>query len=111
MWVMAVVGVAPCQCLWPGGHQTTSPARISTTLSPSHWVQPAPEVTIKVCPSGCVCQAVRAPGSNVTLAQDMRDGSGALLSGSMRTLPVKYSDGPFCEGCDPARLRIMSVLL
>jgi hypothetical protein len=21
-----------------------------------------------VCPSGCVCQAVRAPGSNVTLA-------------------------------------------
>jgi hypothetical protein len=25
-------------------------------------------VTINVCPKGCVCQAVRAPGSNVTLA-------------------------------------------
>jgi hypothetical protein len=27
-----------------------------------------PKVTIKVCPRGYVCQAVRAPGSNVTLA-------------------------------------------
>src|SRR5215475_4666889 len=29
--------------------------------------QPQPDVMIKVWPSGCVCQAVRAPGSNVTL--------------------------------------------
>jgi hypothetical protein len=32
---MTVAAVAPCQCLWPGGHQTTSPARISTFASPS----------------------------------------------------------------------------
>ena len=25
MWVMAVVGAAPCQCFSPGGNQTTSP--------------------------------------------------------------------------------------
>ncbi|CAH1662990.1 hypothetical protein CHELA40_12330 [Chelatococcus asaccharovorans] len=27
---------------------------------------PQPDTTISVCPSGCVCQAVRAPGSKVT---------------------------------------------
>ena len=53
MCVMAVAGVAPCQCLTPGGHQTTSPARIhdrSPLLGPAHaggddqgW-------------PGCVCQ-------------------------------------------------------
>src|SRR5579884_2771008 len=45
---IAVVGVAPCQCLWFGGHQITSPARISTMDSPSHWVHPAPWVTMRV---------------------------------------------------------------
>ena len=29
---MAVVGEAPCQCLISGGHHTTSPALISSTL-------------------------------------------------------------------------------
>ena len=29
--VMALLGEAPCQCLTPGGHQTTSPALISCT--------------------------------------------------------------------------------
>jgi len=48
MWVIAVVGVAPCQCFTPGGHQTTSPARISSTSSSEHWVQPTPDVTIRV---------------------------------------------------------------
>jgi len=38
---------------------------------------PQPAVTISVCPRGCVCQAVRAPGSNVTLALATREGSGA----------------------------------
>ena len=48
MWVIDVVGVAPCQCLWFGGHQMTSPARISTICSPAHCVHPHPAVTINV---------------------------------------------------------------
>jgi hypothetical protein len=35
MWLMAVVGLAPCQCFSPGGNQTTSPARISSMGPPS----------------------------------------------------------------------------
>src|ERR1700738_3419723 len=112
MCVMAVVGVAPCQCLWPGGHQITSPARISTMGSPSHCVQPQPDVTIKVCPSGWVCHALRAPGSKVTLAQDTRDSAGGAFNGSIRTLPVNHSAGPLIEGCDPGRLSsILSALI
>src|SRR5207253_6708918 len=52
MWVIAVVGVAPCQCLCFGGHQITSPGRISTIGPPSHWVHPQPAATINVWPSG-----------------------------------------------------------
>ena len=104
MCVMAVVGVAPCQCFWPGGHHRTSPVRISTIGSPSHCVQPQPDVMISVCPSGWLCQALRAPGSNVTLAHETRAGAGGALRGSMRTVPVKYSAGPFCEGCEPGFL-------
>src|SRR5439155_26581718 len=110
MCVIAVVGEAPCQCLWPGGHQITSPARISTIASPSHWVQPQPKVTIKVWPSGCVCQFERAPGSNVTLAHGWRAGAGGELSGSMRTVPVNQSAGPFKDACDPARFSSMGIL-
>src|SRR5207237_3932028 len=58
MCVMAVAGVAPCQCFSLGGHQTTSPARISCFGPPSLCTQPQPDVTISVCPSGCVCHAV-----------------------------------------------------
>src|SRR5579864_5385703 len=109
--VMAVVGVAPCQCFWPGGIQTTSPGRISSTGPPQRCARPQPAVTIKVCPSGCVCHAVRAPGSNVTLAPNARAGAGGLKSGSIRTVPVKYSAGPLPDGCKPHRLiSIESVL-
>src|SRR5207302_5778530 len=58
-------------------------------------------------PSGWVCQAVRAPGSNVTLAPSARAGAIAWNRGSMRTVPVKYSDGPLPEGCEP--LLLMSI--
>src|SRR5215467_1333151 len=61
-------------------------------------------MTIKVWPSGCVCQAVRAPGSNVTLTLLTRAGSGAWNSGSWRTTPVKYSAGALRDGCEPLRL-------
>jgi hypothetical protein len=50
---------------------------------------------------GAVCQAVRAPGSNVTLVPLTRAGSGALNSGSMRTVPVNHFAGPLPEGCVP----------
>src|SRR5271166_3925699 len=63
---MAVIGVAPCQCFSPGENQTTSPGRISSTGPPSRWAQPQPEVTSRVCPSGCVCHAVRAQTLLVT---------------------------------------------
>ena len=77
MCVIAVVGAAPCQCFSPGGNQTTSPGLISSMGPPDRCTRPAPAVTIKVWPSGCVCQAVRAPGSKVTLAPTARAGAPA----------------------------------
>src|SRR5712671_169648 len=108
MCVIAVVAVAPCQCFSPGGNQTTSPGRISSTASPSRCAQPQPAVTIKVWPRGCVCHAVRAPGSNVTLAPETRPGLGASNSGSIRTVPVNQSAGPLPEGLEP--LLVMSIV-
>src|SRR5579885_3682342 len=105
--VMAVVAVAPCQCFSPGENQITSPGRISSIGPPQRCARPQPAVTINVWPSGWLCQAVRAPGSNVTLAPRTRAGSGASNRGSMRTAPVKYSAGPFPEGCEP--LLLMSI--
>src|SRR5438876_7361539 len=99
--VIAVVGVAPCQCFSLGANQTTSPGRISSVGPYQRCAQPRPDVTINVCPSGCVCQAVRAPGSNVTLAQATRAGSGAWNNGSMRTVPVNQSAVPSPELCEP----------
>src|SRR5437016_267103 len=111
MCVIATVVVAPCQCFTFGGHHTTSPARISSTF-PSHvWVQPHPHVTTSDCPNGCVCQAVRAPGSNVTRAQLNRAGAGAFIRGSMRTRPVNQSSGPATEAWDPLRLISIPMLL
>jgi hypothetical protein len=94
MCVMAVVAVAPCQCFSPGGNQITSPGRMCSIGPPQRCTRPQPAVTIRVWPSGWVCHAVRAPGSNVTLAPRARAGSGASNRGSIRTLPVKYSAGP-----------------
>ena len=54
-------------------------------------------------------QAVRAPGSKVTSAPETRDSSAAANSGSMRTVPVNHSAGPFTEACEP--LRLISIFL
>src|SRR6185437_1174093 len=108
IWLIAVVAVAPCQCFSPGGQTTTSPARISRLGPSSHFTQPQPAVTISLWPSGWVCQAVRAPGSNVTSAPETREGSIAGNSGSIRTLPVNHSAGPLAEGCEP--LCLISIL-
>src|SRR5881392_2048858 len=99
--VIAVVGVAPCQCFSPGANQTTSPGRISSIGPPSRCAHPSPDVTINVWPNGCICQAVRAPGSNVTLAPRTRAGSGASNSGSILTVPVNQSADPFVELWEP----------
>jgi hypothetical protein len=104
MCVMAVVGAAPCQCFSPGGNQTISPGRIPSTVPPSRCARPQPAVTIKAWPNGCVCHAVRAPGSNVTVAADARAGGVASNSGSMRTVPVNQSSGPFLDSCEPTFL-------
>src|SRR6266478_4858539 len=101
MCVMAVAGAAPCQCFSLGANEITSPGRISSTGPPSRCARPQPAVTIRVCPSGCVCHAVRAPGSNVTLAPDARAGACAWNNGSMRTVPVNQSAGPLLDGCEP----------
>src|SRR5881398_1000998 len=109
MWVMAVVAVAPCQCFSFGGIHTTSPGRIDSTGPPQRCTKPLPAVTIRVWPNGWVCHAVRAPGSNVTLAPTALAGFLAWNKGSTRTAPVKYSADPFVEGCEP--LRLISILL
>src|SRR5579863_209705 len=100
MWVMAVVGAAPCQCFSPGGIQTTSPGRISWMGLPQSWMRPQPAVTTRFWPRGWVCQAVLAAGSKVTLLPRMRAGAGGLTNGSIRTVPVNHSAGPFAEGCE-----------
>src|SRR5260370_35501762 len=48
MCVIAVLEVAPCQCFSPGGHQTTSPGRISAFGPPSLCTHPHPDVTISL---------------------------------------------------------------
>src|SRR6266404_9448731 len=106
--VMAVVGVAPCQCFSPGGIQITSPGRISSIGPPQRCARPHPAVTIKIWPNGWVCHAVLAPGSNVTLAPSARAGGFAWNRGSMRTAPVKYSAGPLLEVREP--LFLMSII-
>src|SRR5664280_532255 len=107
MCVMAVVAVAPCQCFSPGGNQITSPGRICSMGPPKRCAKPQPAVTIRVWPNGWVCQAVRAPGSKVTLAPAARAGAFAWNKASMRTVPVNQSAGPLLEGCEP--LLFMSI--
>ena len=55
------------------------------------WKSPAPSVTWIVCPNGCACQAVRAPGVKCTLSS-FTCGPGEI--GSMKTSPVNHSAGP-----------------
>src|SRR5205823_6650481 len=51
-------------------------------------------VTKIVCPFGCVCQAVRAPGVKCTLLALRRDEPAGTATGSMNTTPVNHSLGP-----------------
>src|SRR2546428_2567040 len=76
---------------------------------PQRGTKPRPAVTMSVWPSGWVCQADRAPGSNVTLAPCARPGALARNSGSTRTLPVNHSVGPSLDDREPLLLMSMSV--
>src|ERR1700742_4255298 len=96
-----MVAPAPCQCFSPGGNQTISPGKSSSIGPPQRCARPEPAVTISVCPSGCVCHAVRADGSKVTIAPPMRAGSVPLNGESIRTVPVNQSAGPGLDGCEP----------
>jgi len=51
--------------------------RISRTGPPLVWTRPTPEMTYSVWPSGCVCHAVRAPGSKDTRVETIRAGAAA----------------------------------
>ena len=86
-----------------------SPGRISSIGPPHRWARPQPAVMMMVCPRGCVCQAVRAPGSKVTIATPTRAGAAPLNGESMRTVPVNQSAGPLLDGWEP--IRVISILL
>ncbi len=67
-------GCSTMPMLSPGGNQTIAGAnlldRTTLALHPT-----ATRGDISVWPNGCVCQAMRAPGSNVTLAPAARAGA------------------------------------
>lgn len=65
---------------------------------------------MSVCPSGWVYHAVRAPGSKVTALPAVRAGAFAANNGSIRTMPVNHSPGPFDEGCEPLDVMFMVAL-
>src|SRR5450830_1619974 len=99
--------VAPCQCFSPGGIQTVSPARTWRIGPPQVCTWPMPDVMCKVCPSGWVCQAVRAPGSKRTQAERRSAGSGAWMMGSCHTVPVKLGAPIRRDGRDPQAIMSM----
>src|SRR5260370_38599474 len=104
---MALVGLAPCQCFSAGGIHTVSPGRISRIGPPQVCTRPSPATTWRVCPSGWVCHAVRAPGSKLTRAARMRAGAGASMIGSCHTVPVNQSPDMRRDGTDPDSLMSM----
>src|SRR6059058_3007816 len=65
-------GEAPCQCIVLGGMLTVSPGLSACGFSPSKQIRPTPERQKSVCPTGCECQAVRAPGVKVTTEPPIR---------------------------------------
>src|SRR5471030_817971 len=109
MCSMPCSGVAPCQCFSPGGIQTVSPARTGRIGPPQVCTWPMPEVMCKVCPSGWVCQAVRAPGSKRTQADRSSAGSGVWMIGSCHTVPVKLGALMRRDGRDPQAIMSMVI--
>src|SRR5437867_66483 len=63
---------------------------------------------MRSCPSGCVCQAEREPGSKVTEPPESRDGGVDAKSISTRTRPVKFALGPACA--ERAARRVITIV-
>ena len=74
---------------------------MTCTGPPQVCTRPLPETTNSVCPSGWVCQWVRAPGSKRTSPERSRAGSGASMIGSCQTVPVNDCAGPRRDGTEP----------
>jgi hypothetical protein len=68
-------------------------------------------MTYSVWPKGCVCHAVRAPGSKDTRVETIRAGASVAMIGSCQTVPVKYSLGALRVGREPAGWMCMAFLL
>ena len=71
--------------------------------SPHRWTRPVPAVITRTWPRGCVCHAVRAPGSKVTVPAVASEGASASNSISTRTLPEKFCAGADRIGREPPR--------
>ena len=78
--------------------------RAAPTLNPPKAGREDQRLTEWMCMPGGA-----GPGSNVTLAQATRAGSGAWNKGSIWTVPVNQSAGPLFEGCDP--LLLISIMI
>src|SRR3979490_103551 len=74
-------------------------------------MRPSPASTYSVWPSGCVCQAVRAPGWNETELTARGAGAEVAMIGSCSTVPVKYSGGAVRVGREPAGWKSMELPL
>src|ERR671933_267721 len=73
---------------------TLSPACASRTGWPSRPIRATPSRTCSTWPKGCVCQAVRAPGANVTRRTRVGVGVASVPSSSIHVWPVNQSLGP-----------------
>src|SRR3984957_17957796 len=91
---MVLFASAPCQWRSPASIQTESPAVIICGALPASCTRPTPVNTCKACPIGCVCHAVRAPGSNETRFTANLPGAAAATISSIHTVPVNQSGGP-----------------
>ena len=82
---------------------TVSPGFSTCGFSPLKQMRPTPDRQNSVWPTGCACQAVRAPGVKVTTDPPSRDGASAVITGSWNTTPVKVSAAPRLVVRAPAR--------
>src|SRR6516165_9658471 len=74
-------------------------------------IRPTPVRQYNVCPTGCACQPVRAPGVNETTVARMRDGACPTSTSSWNTSPVKLAAAPRRVGRADARTTVMALLL
>src|SRR6516165_12741015 len=95
-------GAVPVQRV--GRELAVSPGFSTCGCSPLKQMRPTPERQNRVCPTGCECQAVRAPGVKVTTEPPSRDGGWAVITGSWNTTPVNVSAAPRRVVRSPARM-------